>query len=143
MNACFYRFKTLHLTKRHFLEHIALPAINIVDYRLPLQPVVAKLGEDDSPHYPVQTTSSDDGKADNAVKVVGKSLVNAVVVARRDKWRDDQIDVAEHEEDRDGKRGPHRWVPVVLFLVQVNPSKTGRNKDVDNSKRVRDDAAAG
>lgn len=80
---------------------MSLPTINLINHNLALEGVLAQLGQDDRPDDPIDTTSSDDTKANNAVKVVRQSFVDAVTVTRRDERCDDEVDVAEEEEDGD------------------------------------------
>ena len=119
---------------------MSLPTINLINHNLALEGVLAQLGQDDRPDDPIDTTSSDDTKANNAVKVVRQSFVDAVTVTRRDERCDDEVDVAEEEEDGDRQGCLDRGIPVVLLLVEVEPGQTGSDKDIDDGQRVGNDA---
>lgn len=126
----------------HFSEDMSLPTINFIHNDLTLKCVLAKLGQDNCPDNPVNTTSSDNTKTNNAVKVVRQSLIDAVSVARWDEWGNDKVDVAEEEKDGDRKRGFHWRIPVVLLLVEVDPYETGSDEGVHDSKRVRNNTGS-
>lgn len=121
---------------RNFLEHISLPPIDSVNNDLTVKRVFSKLGQNNCPNYPVNTTGSNDAKANNAVKVVRQRLVNAVAVAGWHKRCNDEVDIAEEEEYGDRQRGLDRRVPVGLLLVEVQPRQTGGNEGIDDGKWV-------
>ena len=117
---------------------MSLPAVNVVNNNLTMESVISELGQNDRPDYPIDATCGDDTKANNAVKVVRQSLVDAVTIARGDERRNYKVDIAEEEEDGDRQRSSHRRVPVVLLLVKVDPGETCCDKYIDDGKRVRD-----
>lgn len=124
-------------------EMAPLPPINLIETRLPHQLILAQLGQHNRPHQPVKTTPSDDGDSDNAVQVVRQSLVNGNAVLGRHEGRDDQVDVADKEEDCDGEGGAEGRVPVVLLLVGVEPDQAEGDEGVYYGEGVGDYAGGG
>ena len=120
-----------------------LPPIDLIKARLPHQLILAQLGQHNRPHQPVKTTPSDDGDSDNAVQVVRQSLVNGNAVLGRHEGRDDQVDVADKEEDCDGEGGAEGRVPVVLLLVGVEPDQAEGDEGVYYGEGVGDYAGGG
>lgn len=121
-------------------EMASLPAINLVVRSLSNELVAAKLGQDDGPENPVNTTAGDDTPADNAVQVVGQGFVDCIAVCWGHERCDHEVDVAEEEEDRDGQSGAERRVPAVLVAVGVEPDEAEGDEGVNDRQRVRDDA---
>lgn len=99
---------------RNTLKNMPLPAINIIHYNLALKRIIANLGENDGPNKPIDATSTDDTETDNAVEVIWQRLVHTLAVRRWNEGRNDEVDVAEQEEDGDGEGGVDRGVPVPL-----------------------------
>lgn len=118
----------------------SLPAINLVVRSLSNEFVAAKLGQDDGPENPVDSTAGDDAPADHAVQVVGQGFVDRVAVGRGNERRDDEVDVAEEEEDRYWQGGAEWRVPAVLVAVGVQPDEAEGDEGVDDRQRVRDHA---
>lgn len=83
-------------------KHVPLPSIQWINHHLPLKPVSANLWQDHGPDEPVHTSGSDDPHANYAVQPVRQTLVYAVTLAWWDERCDDQIDVAEQEENDHG-----------------------------------------
>lgn len=96
-----------------------LPAVDIVHNDLTVERVLSKLRQYDCPNHPINTTGSDNAKANHAVKPIRQSLVNAVAVRGRHERCNDEVNVAEEEEYGDGQGGLDRRVPVVFLLVEV------------------------
>jgi hypothetical protein len=115
-----------------------LPPIDLIITRLPDQLILPQFRQHNRPDQPVQTATGDDGDADDAVQVVRQSLVDGDAVLGRHEWRDDEVDVADEEEDCDGERGAERRVPVVLLLVGVEPDETEGDKSVYYGEGVGD-----
>lgn len=69
-------------------------------------------------------------------------LVDILAIFRGDKRCNDEINVAEEEEDDDGVRGFDRRVPVPAGTVAVEVDKGAGDEDVDDGKRVGDEAIA-
>lgn len=69
-------------------------------------------------------------------------LVDILAIFRGDKRCNDEINVAEEEEDDDGVRGFDRRVPVPAGTVAVEVDKGAGDEDVDDGKRIRDEAIA-
>lgn len=125
-------------------EDVALPAIDVVDDGLANKLVLADAGQDLGPDGPVDATSEEDGETSNAVDPVGKVLVLVLVGGRgRDEGSNDEVDVAEQEEDDDGERSAEGRVPVPSGAVEVKVNETAGDEDVDDGKRVRDEAIRG
>ena len=82
-------------------ELIPSPSV-LLDEHLLLELVAAQPRQKLRPHEPVHTASEDDAGADEAVEVVRQALVHALSVLGRDVRRDDEVDVGEEEEERDG-----------------------------------------
>jgi predicted ATPase len=81
---------------------MSFPAINIVNNHLTVKRVVSDFRQHDGPNHPVNTTSGNDSESNNAMKIIRQSLVNAVVVTGRHERCNDEVDVAQEEEDGDG-----------------------------------------
>jgi hypothetical protein len=64
------------------------------------------------------------------VQVVRQSLVDGDAVLGRHERRDDEVDVADEEEDRDGERSAEGRVPVVLLFVGVEPDEAEGDEGV-------------
>ncbi len=129
-------FRSACLGQRPRGEAVALPSVNVVDHSLLNQLVTANPGQDLGPHKPVDTTRANDAKADNAVDVVGKALVDVLALGRRHKRRNDEVDVAEAEESGDGDGCLDRGVPVEFFAVAVEVDEAGGDKGVDDGEGV-------
>jgi len=128
-----------NLVLRNLDEDVPGPAFGIL-VNLLFETVASDLRQKDSPEDPVDTSGCDDSQTDNAVKVVRQRLVLVQLGSwGRNKWCDDEIDVAEEEEDGDWKSGLDRRVPVELLAVSVDPDESDRDEDVDDRKRVGDD----
>lgn len=117
-------------------EDVGLPTINFINNGFADKLVVANLGENDGPDNPVDTTGKDDSKANNTVNPVRKILVDVLAILRGDEGGDDEVDVAEHEEDDNRHAGRQRGVPVPLGAVDVDMEEAGGDKGVDNSQRI-------
>ena len=76
------------------------------------------------------------------MRPVWQRLVDALVSIRRHEWRDDEVDVAEEEEDYNGQRRTEWRRPVPLLLMRVQPQQCERDESVDNGERVGDDTAS-
>lgn len=111
-------------------EMAPLPPINLIETRLPHQLILPQLGQHNRPNQPVQTATGDDSDADDAVQVVRQSLVDGDAVLGRHERRDDEVDVADEEEDRDGERSAEGRVPVVLLFVGVEPDEAEGDEGV-------------
>lgn len=120
-----------------------LPTINLIETCLPHQLILAQLRQHNRPHQPIKTAASDDGDSDDAVQVVRQSLVNGNAVLGRHEGRDDQVDVADKEEDCDGEGGAEGRVPVVLLLVGVEPDQAEGDEGVYYGEGVGDYAGGG
>lgn len=90
----------------------ALPSVQVVDNRLPHEFVFTNLRQDDRPYQIVDATRTNDPPAYDAVQPVRKRLVHVLPVLRRHKRRNDEVNIAEEEEDDHWKRGTNRRVPV-------------------------------
>lgn len=66
-------------------------------------------------------------------------FVDALAVLGRDKGGDDEVDVAEQEENGDGKGRLERGVPVPGLSVAVEVDQSTGDEDVDDGERVRDE----
>ena len=118
---------------------MSLPTINIIYNNFTMECVAPNLGQNNGPYNPVHSTSSNNTKPNHAMQPVRQCLVDAVTVTWRHKGSNDKVHIAEEEEDHDREGSAHGRVPVVLFLVQVDPRQTCGDKDVDDGERVRDD----
>jgi len=82
------------------------------------------------------------------VQVVRQALVDVLVAGGGNEGRDDEVDVGEEEEDRDGDAGAHRWLPGVDGLrvrrgrgvgpAPVEGEETDGYEEVDDAEGVRD-----
>jgi len=70
------------------------------------------------------------------VKVVREALVHILAVAWWDEGGDDEIYVADEEENGDWQSGASRRVPVVLLSVEVEIDEASSNKGIDDGKWV-------
>jgi len=116
----------------------SLPAVDVVDNCFADQLVSTNLGQNNCPDEPVQPSRENDAEAHDAVDPVGKVLVHVLAFFRRNERRNDEIDVAEHEEDDDGQRGTDWWVPVPGFAIEVKMDETCGHECVDNGERIGD-----
>lgn len=82
-----------------------LPTVNFVSYSLLHKLIPSNLGQDDRPDKPVDSASTKDSESYHAVDVIRQVLVGVLALLGRHKGGDDEIDVAEKEEDDDGKGG--------------------------------------
>jgi hypothetical protein len=122
-----------------FLDKMApLPPIDLIEARLPDQLISSQLRQYNRPNQPVQTATRNYRDADDAVQVVGQSLVNGDAVLGRHEGCDDQVDVADEEKDRDGEGGAEGRVPVVLLLVGVEPDEAEGDEGVYYGEGVGD-----
>jgi hypothetical protein len=119
-----------------------LPPINLVKARLPHQLILPQLRQNNRPDQPVNPAAGDDGDADDAVQVVRQGFVDGDAVLGRHKGCDDQVDVADEEEDCDGERGAEGRVPVVLLAVGVEPDEAEGDEGVYYGEGVGDYAGA-
>lgn len=127
--------------ERACVEPVPLPAVNLVNDGLADKLVLANLGQYNSPDNPVQATSKDDTKADYTVNPVWQVLVDILTWGRLDERRNDEVYVAEEEEDGDWKCSFDWRVPVSFFPVEVEIDEAASDKGVDNGERVRDETA--
>lgn len=76
------------------------------------------------------------------MKVIWDTLVDRLSLIRRHEWCNNEVDVAEQEEDDDWERGAEWWCPawaVVRSWVKVKVNQSTGNKDVDNGQWIGDD----
>lgn len=71
---------------------------------------------------------------------VRKVLVDVLAIFRGHERCNDEVDVAEKEEDDDWVGGLDRRIPVPLGTVTVEMDQSTGNEDVDDGKRVGDEA---
>jgi hypothetical protein len=116
----------------------AFPTINLIKARLPNQLILPQLRQHNRPNQPVNTAAGDDRDADDAVQVVRQGLVDRDAVLGRHEGRDDQVDVADEEEDCDGERGAEGRVPVVSLAVGVEPDEAEGDEGVYYGEGVGD-----
>jgi len=112
------------------------------------QRIPADLGQDLGPEQPVHGANAKDAQANHAVQVVRQALVDVLVAGGGNEGRDDEVDVGEEEEDRDGDAGAHRWLPGVDGLrvrrgrgvgpAPVEGEETDGYEEVDDAEGVRD-----
>lgn len=122
-------------------ENIALPAIKFVDDNLPHELVLADLGEDHGPEEPVDAAQEDDAEADDAVNPIGKGRVLVLVRGGRgDEGREDEVQVAEEEEDNHGEGGAEGRVPAERGAIEVEVGEAGGDECVDDGQGVGDEA---
>ena len=120
------------LVLRNLDEDVPGPTFSIL-VNLLLETVTSNLWKEDSPEDPVDTSGCDDSQTNDAVKVVRQRLVLIQLGSRRRyKWCDDEINVAEEEEDSNRKSSLDRRVPVELLAVGVDPDECDRDEDVDH-----------
>lgn len=72
------------------------------------------------------------------MQVIREAFVHALVTGRRHEGRDDEVDVAEEEEDYDGEGGADGRLPVPFLAVQVEVDEAACYEDVYDGQRVRD-----
>lgn len=70
-------------------------------------------------------------------------LVDVLAIFRRNERRNDEINVAEKEEDDDRVSGLDGRVPVPGGSVAVEVDKGSGDEDVDDGKRVGNEAMVG
>lgn len=122
------------------MEAVRLPTINLINMSLTNKFITTNLGKNDCPDEPIEGTSNQDGDTDNAVDVVRHALVLVLAgIVGSDEWCDDQIHVAEKEEDGDGEGRLDWGVPVVLGAVKVEMDEATSDEGVDDCKRIRDE----
>lgn len=73
------------------------------------------------------------------MKPVGKVVVDVLAFLRRHERRNNEIDVAEEEENDDGKGGANGRIPVPGLAVEVEVDEAQGNKCVDDGQGVRDE----
>lgn len=129
-------YRSNGFSQRSLEEDVSFPAIDLIDDSLTHQLVLADLRQDLGPYNPVKTTCNNDGDADDAVKVVRKALVDVLALLGRDEGGDDEVDVAEHEEDDDRETSANGRVPVPLLAVKVKVGQASGDENVDDSKGV-------
>ncbi len=128
------------LAQRPGVKLRPLPPVNVVDDGFADELVAADPRQQLSPDDPVDATRKDDAEADDAVDVVGQGVVDALALLGRDEGGDDEVDVAEKEEDGDGEGRLERGVPVPRGAVAVEVDEGAGDEDVDDGERVRDEA---
>jgi hypothetical protein len=121
----------------------ALPPINLIKARLPHQLILAQRRQHNRPDQPVNPAAGDDCNTNDAVQVVRQGFVHGDAVLGRHERRDDQVDVADEEEDCDGERGAEGRVPVVLLAVRVEPDEAEGDEGVYYGEGIGDYAGKG
>jgi hypothetical protein len=76
------------------------------------------------------------------VNPVRKVLVDVLAIFRRNERRNDEVNVAEKEEDDDRVGGLDGRVPVPGGSVAVEVDKGSGDENVDDGKRVGNEAMA-
>ena len=119
-------------------ESIPLPPVDLVHHHLAHQLVSSQLGEDHGPDQPVHAAGEDDGDARHAVRPIGQGLVDALAVRGRHEGGQDEVDVAQQEEDHHRQGRADGRVPVPRLAVEVEVHQSAGDEDIDNRQRIRD-----
>lgn len=122
--------------QRHPRKHTSRPSIGI-HHRLFDQSIPTQLGEDYCPDSIVDGSCSEYTQRHDAVQVVWQFLVYVLAITGRDVRSNHQIHIRQEEENGDWKSCADSRIPVgKLGLVEVDVDEPGRNKGIDDGKRV-------
>lgn len=124
-----------------FCEDTARPSIGVhnslLDKHISTEP-----GHQDCPHNIVDSSRRKETQRNHTVQVVRKLVVNILACAWGHVRGNGKVDVGEHEEGSHGYSGADSRCPVweILVLGEIDIEETGGYEDVDDRKRVGNQA---